>query len=396
MHPILFDLSQWRPLGFSLDHFAARAAAFLLSAALTYAAGLLWSARRRRLRGQARWRRWIDGLQLAAGAAMAAGGVGLMWAIGKGHSYGLMLALGLLAGTGLLRRLARRGDLPAGPVSSVALVALVAGVLGARLAYVIEHWSELAGGSATGFLLDAASIASGGLVFDGGLVLALLGVIVYLRRRRLPIRRFLDILAIGAMVGLAFGRIGCFLNGCCYGDPCRDHWPTAVRYPYAASPLIYPHPADRPYPPGTAISAVYRQQAESGGWGRVPPELLTVSAGGAARLKAPEQLRTPAEIDAARHARSGPVHPAQLYAAAADVALAALLWLAWRRGRRPGAVFALMLVLYAVMRFGLEFIRNDNPGMLLTPAQLKCLVLLGVGAAMLVGLRLGEKTANGR
>ncbi|NIR08113.1 MAG: hypothetical protein GTN82_22050, partial [Candidatus Aminicenantes bacterium] len=72
----------------------------------------------------------------------------------------------------------------------------------------------------------------GGLELLGGVILAILVVFFYLWRHKLPIRRYLDILAIGLLLALAFGRIGCFLNGCCFGKPTDQLW--GVRFPYAS------------------------------------------------------------------------------------------------------------------------------------------------------------------
>jgi phosphatidylglycerol---prolipoprotein diacylglyceryl transferase len=398
MHPILFDLSHWKPLGISLDRFNARAAAFALSAVVAYVSALILGHRRWRRREQSWLRLAGDPVSLVAAALVALGLVGVLWAIGKGHSYGLMLAVGLLAATGVTTLLARRDHLPAQAVSAISLVALVAGILGARLAYVIEHWKDIAGPASAPYpwrtaLLDAASIASGGLVFDGGLVLAVAAMLGYLAWRRLPIRRFLDVLAITAMIGLAFGRIGCFLNGCCYGGPCRENWPLAVHYPYASSPLVYPHADASPYPPGTLVSMVYVEQFKRHEGLQAPPALLLSLSEGQTLLKGPDILQTPEEFLAARRAYSAPVHPAQLYACACDLLLAGVLWLLWRRRKISGMVFAWLLVLYPVMRFGLEYIRHDNPDMRLTPAQYKCVILLALGIVFQIALRRGKAKA---
>ncbi len=396
MKPILVDLSLWKPLGISLDSFASRAAIFAAALILAYAAAMVLSWRRSKLHGKTWPRRFFDIPSLLAALVLIAAVVGFFWAVGKVHSYGVMLAIGLLVAATVLSRLARRDVLPDGAISSLSLVMLIAGILGARLAFVIEHWHEMAGaasgaGSSSAarllpFLLDAASIASGGLVFDGGLVVGMIAVLAYLRWRRLPIRRFLDLIAIAAMIGLGFGRIGCFLNGCCYGRPCPNNWPLAVTYPYAARPLVYPHINENPYPVGTPISIVYREQAQRGEGVTIPPRLQDVSLNGPSILKTPGQLQTSVEFAAAQAARSAPVYPAQLYAVVNDWLLSLALWLVWRSHRRPGLTFAWMLVLYPVTRFGLEFIRHDNPDMLLTPAQYKCLALLAAGLVLLAVL----------
>src|SRR5918999_1329029 len=85
-------------------------------------------------------------------------------------------------------------------------------------------------------LLDAINISSGGLTFYGGLVLATFACIAYGVWRKVPLRLGMDIVAPCVMLGLAFGRVGCFLNGCCYGAACDASW--AVRFPYQAPAYV--------------------------------------------------------------------------------------------------------------------------------------------------------------
>jgi phosphatidylglycerol:prolipoprotein diacylglycerol transferase len=254
----------------------------------------------------------------------------------------------------------------------------VGGVAGARISYVIEHWSDFSGN-----LVEAAKVTSGGLVFDGGLILALVLVLAYLYRKRLPVRRFMDIMAISAMVGLAFGRVGCLLNGCCYGGLCDERFPLAVHFPYSAPPLVAPHDGVNPYPPGSSPSPVYSHQVAQGQLKDVPPDLMYRG-----YLKAPEDLKTPAQVEVARHAHSLAVQPAQVYGIVNALVLAGLLSAFFRLRTREGQVFALMLILYPITRFVLEYIRDDNPGMALTPAQVKCLFIAAGGIIVMALLRL--------
>ena len=159
--------------------------------------------------------------------------------------YGLMLVCGFLLAVGLTRWRARRAGEDPDNISRVGIVALVAGVLGARLAYVIENWSHFA--RSDNVLGDVFNITSGGLIYFGGLILATAAVIVTVIVRRRPVRRYVDIVAVGVMVGLAFGRAGCLLNGCCWGARCRDDWSLSARFPMyshplASSPAAIPRP----------------------------------------------------------------------------------------------------------------------------------------------------------
>ena len=129
--------------------------------------------------------------------------------------YGLMLVLGFLTAIAFAQWRARRSGESAEAIAQCGIVALILGVVGARLAFVIEQWDSFKrAANPLGEMLD---ITSGGLIYYGGLILAAAGVVGYLKLKRLPMRRYLDIVAASLMIGLAFGRMGCFLIGCCYG-----------------------------------------------------------------------------------------------------------------------------------------------------------------------------------
>jgi phosphatidylglycerol:prolipoprotein diacylglycerol transferase len=163
--------------------------------------------------------------------------------------YGLMLVLGFVTAIILAQWRARRAGESPEIVSQCGMVALVGGVLGARLAYVIENWSDFANSpNLLGAMLD---ITSGGLIYYGGLILAAVGVVVLLLVRRQPLRRHLDIVAASLMIGLAFGRAGCFLNGCCYGARCEAEWALSQEFPMYSPPLIKLDGEDTQFSRGT-------------------------------------------------------------------------------------------------------------------------------------------------
>jgi len=104
---------------------------------------------------------------------------------------------------------------------------LIAGVIiGARVWFVVEYWREFfAGGS----IWEIFMIQHGGLVFYGGLAGATVTVILYTHFGRLPLWQVADILAPSVALGQAFGRVGCLMNGCCYGSPTELPW--GIVYP---------------------------------------------------------------------------------------------------------------------------------------------------------------------
>jgi len=274
------------------------------------------------------------------------------------YTYGAMLVVGFLSAIYLIRRLSR--DITPDPahITNAALYALIAGIAGARLFYVIHYFESFKDN-----LLSIFAIWHGGLELLGGVVAAILVIVLYMRRHKLPIRKYLDILAIALMAALAFGRIGCFSRGCCYGKPADLPW--AVRFPYGSDAYlsqIYPDPQrNRPEPQLELPEDFFGYYEKDGQmfYGLKPKEDLTA-----------EQK----EMVTNGSYRCLPVHPTQLYSSANAVFLCLLLYLFWRRTKRSqtnnnsgkflakdGCTFALMLILYGITRFLIEFVRDDNP-----------------------------------
>lgn len=140
------------------------------------------------------------------------------------YSYGLMVALGFLAGILLAAYLARRTGLKPEIMLDIAPFVLVGAIVGARIFYVIEFWREFQGNP-----LEIFMLWRGGLVFYGGLLFAILGLLWAAKLFKLNFWKIMDILAPSTALGYALGRIGCFLNGCCYGIEAQLPW--AVTFP---------------------------------------------------------------------------------------------------------------------------------------------------------------------
>lgn len=130
------------------------------------------------------------------------------------YSYGTLLAIALFAGLYMARVEFRRRKMDPDAAYDLALAIAIGGIFGARLFYVVGHWSFYAARP-----LEIIQIQKGGLVFYGGLVFGGLGAYLVARYRRLPILKTADSLAAPLALGQAIGRIGCFLQGCCYGVP---------------------------------------------------------------------------------------------------------------------------------------------------------------------------------
>jgi len=130
------------------------------------------------------------------------------------YSYGLMLVLGFLLSLFLARRALLRQGIEPYVLSNLYFLLLILGVIGARLLYVILHFSLF-----RNRLFDIFLLNRGGLSWFGGLFLAFIGGIYYLRKKRLRVIETLDFLAPYVALAQAVGRIGCLLNGCCFGYP---------------------------------------------------------------------------------------------------------------------------------------------------------------------------------
>ena len=284
-----------------------------------------------------------------------------------------MMVIGFLAAVTIIRQLSR--DITPDPqlITNAALYSLITGVVGARLFYVVHHFDQFQGQGTLAFF----AVWNGGLELLGGVIPAIAVIFFYLRYHKLPVRQYFDILAIGLMLALAFGRIGCFLNGCCFGKPAQLPW--AVRFPYG--------------------SFAYRSQVEpdldrrrAQPYVELPEDFFTYGYSGDVPvriLKSYEKLTSPQKemLKETDRQHSLVVHPTQLYESAGGAVLCVVLYLLWRRvsplsraqacpcaGRgtrnsqstskvltRPGCIFSLMFMLYGILRLFIELLRDDNP-----------------------------------
>jgi phosphatidylglycerol:prolipoprotein diacylglycerol transferase len=221
----------------------------------------------------------------------------------KVYGFGLMLTLALLGAINLTAWRARKEKLNPDQVFDLSTWVLLGGLLGARIFFVVEYWKSFK------HWWEIFYVWNGGIVLYGSILGATVVALLYQRRHPFPTRPMMDAIAPAIALGVALGRIGCFLNGCCYGDVC--HLPWAVTFP-----------------------------AESLAWGnQVRHHLITTDA-----------------------LRSLPVHPTQLYSAIDGFLLLALLTAYYPIRKRDGEVMALLMMTYPVTRFFIERLRNDEAG----------------------------------
>jgi len=141
----------------------------------------------------------------------------------KIYSYGFLLVLAFLIATFLAAREAEKKGMDSAKIYNLVLYALVGALIGSRLFYVfenIEHYSEN--------LYTIFNFWEGGLVFYGGSLGAFLFSLLYIKKSKISFWRYANLIAPYIALGIAIARIGCFLNGCCYGLATKLPW--AVNY----------------------------------------------------------------------------------------------------------------------------------------------------------------------
>jgi len=237
------------------------------------------------------------------------------------RGYGLMLALAMLCGMYLAMWRAKRVGLAPGKVEQLSLYLIVAAVVGARLLYAAFHWYEFSDHPLDIINpLDGAELGISGLVFYGGLILAILVSILYARRERISFWTLADVFAPSIALGIFLTRIGCFLNGCCFGEPC--HLPWALTFP-----------------PDSAAGYEFPNT---------------------------------------------PLHPTQLYSSLYGLVIFGILLSVERRYRRfDGSTFWILVGLYGLARFSVDFVRYYD-SMLMKLGSVHLTVNQGISAGLFV------------
>jgi phosphatidylglycerol:prolipoprotein diacylglycerol transferase len=233
------------------------------------------------------------------------------------YSYGVMLFISFLCGIVIVEHRAKKFGVAPNKITDLALWVLLAVVVGSRLFYVAFHWQE--------FSHDLIGIIAfwrgglAGLMFYGGFLGGIIAGFLYVYLNKLPVRRLMDAVTPAIMLGEGFTRIGCFLNGCCFGVPTNG--PCGI---------VFPH--DSP------AGALFVDKA---------------------------------------------IHPTQLYSSAAGFLLFfSALWLE-RRKLRPGVLSAVLLIIYSLFRFGIDFVRFYENGANFWGNQVVALCLTAVGVVLL-------------
>ncbi len=231
--------------------------------------------------------------------------------------YGLMIGIGFLLGISLAARRAKQERIDPDRILDLGVYLLLAAIVGSRALYVLTAWQEF-----TRNPLDVFAIWKGGLVFYGGVLAAVPVGIWYVRKHALPVWQTADIMAPSIALSHAFGRLGCFFAGCCYGVQCSGPLCITFNDVHSLAP------------------------------------------------------------------RGVPLFPTQLTESAGEFLIFVLLLVLRRSKKFDGQIFWLYLVLYAVLRFTIEFFRGDAVrgvyfGGAISTSQIIAIVMAAAAGGML-------------
>src|SRR6266571_4489350 len=146
------------------------------------------------------------------------------------YTYGLLLAAAYLLGLQLAMVRARTRGLDSVRVLDLGIYIIISALVGAKLLLLITDFRTFRADPA-----ELLTLARSGGVFYGGLILAVIVALWYIRRAGLPLWTTCDVFAPGIALGHVVGRFGCFFAGCCYGKPTTEPWAITFTSPYAAA-----------------------------------------------------------------------------------------------------------------------------------------------------------------
>jgi phosphatidylglycerol:prolipoprotein diacylglycerol transferase len=332
------------------------------------------------------------------------------------RGYGVMLLIAVASAVAMSVYRAERVGLDPEMILSLAFWLFVAGILGARLFYIIEYWDKFQQPTLGATLAMMANVAQGGLVVYGSLLAGGLALAIFVYKHHLPGLALCDLIAPSVVLGMALGRIGCFLNGCCYGGISSVPW--HVTFPWhspphqqqvfnndlyvhgllfagtgEASPVIAKVEPDSPaehagLKAGQRVTWINGAKTET----IEKAQLVLLELSGEGRKIAIRVGGDPQIKSWTLHGtlpRSLAVHPAQLYSFFDSLLLCLFLLAYYPYRRRDGELMALTLTLHPISRFLLEIIRVDESAVFSTPWSISQNISLALlASAVLVWIYL--------
>jgi len=250
------------------------------------------------------------------------------------YSYGVMLGLSLVVGWYLVMYLGRKDGLPKDKLSSAYVWCAISAMIGSRVLYIVTNLDEFADGN----LLDLINVRKGGLVAYGGFLGGFIGSWIYLRRVKLRLMPWADIVVPTLASGLGITRIGCFLYGCDYGKPIGEDAPGWIQ----AIALRFPNW-------NVKFADLQDRLSESGACG------MTELSGSPAF-----HHHVSLGLVKASDAWSAMVYPTQLMEVANGWIAFAILMIARRYTRFRGQIFLIFTMYYGITRTLMEIVRGDT------------------------------------
>ncbi len=256
------------------------------------------------------------------------------------YGYGTMLLVAFVIGATWAGRRADKVGIDREVVWDASMCILISGIVGARAFYLIQKREIVFEDAASfqSYLFRIVNLSDGGLVFYGGMILGTIAYFTFCKIRKVRPLQLADVITPSIFLGIGFGRIGCLLNGCCYGDRCDLPW--AITFPAGSVPFE------------TLLH-----------YGFIDPQAVV----------------------------SLPLHPSQIYSSISGFVLAYLTATVFKHRRHVGEVFAVGAIFYPVIRFLEEFVRGDEFTQMdtgLTISQLVSIAVLIAGVIYLVYLEL--------
>jgi phosphatidylglycerol:prolipoprotein diacylglycerol transferase len=314
------------------------------------------------------------------------------------RGYGVMLLLGLVSGIGLAIYRGSSLGIHVDTIIALAFWIFCGGILGARAFYVIQKWEEFAQPTTAETLWKILQFTEGGLVVFGGLIGALIAVGLFAYLRKLPWLPLGDLIVPSFLVGQSIGRIGCLLNGCCFGGVCDTNLP-AIYFPHGSPPyahqlmdgeLLGMKLTEQPNKRSWKIDKVTEGSiAAKMGW--QPGSLVSdLNIGLVTAIRRdptlPPTIGVDLKVDGLQYSlgpkdlpkSSLPTVPAQIYSAIDAGLLAMVLWWLFPLVNRDVIIFGLGLGLHGVSRFLLEIVRSDEGGQFGTDLTISQWISLGM------------------
>jgi len=365
------------------------------------------------------------------------------------RGYGACLVVAIFAAFALLHHLAKRQGIAAEKVYSLCFWTVIIGIIGARIFYVTEYWQDMLCFDDSGKLLFQESFfsiinfAEGGLTVFGSILGGIVAALVFMRLNKMPVLRTFDIMAPAAILGIAIGRIGCLLNGCCFGGMTDVSW--AVTFPIGSPAHIHQiahgdaflyglkfeektigtqkvlavadvlpnsDAESQGIKPNMILHSVYFEKDGEPLMGSPKTRQKAAELRGYLLRKMPEEkirfeffTDSPSEtasywlLPGETHVHS--VHPTQIYSSFLALLLCGTLLVLGRLcfyQCRAGLLLATFMILYSVGRFMIEFVRTDEDsffGTGLTVSQNVSILFCLTGVVLFVYLcRASAKEKN--